>query len=98
MLSLGQRSSFRTVVCDLISDDLSQEIMKTGGMNKTFLYFTADSGRLPSGQISRQGDTHNQVLPRGVARCLARENGGLEGVQLLSSKRNLHRLEARLTY
>lgn len=35
--------------------------MNTGGMNKTFLYFTCDSGRLPSGQISRQGDTHNQV-------------------------------------
>ena len=35
-------------------------IMNTGGMNKTFLYFTCDSGRLPSGQISRQGDTHNQ--------------------------------------
>jgi hypothetical protein len=42
--------------------------MNTGGMNKTFLYFTCDSGRLPSGQISRQGDTHNQD---GVARSMA---------------------------
>eukprot|EP00913_Durusdinium_trenchii_P023038 g21632.t1 len=57
-----------------------EEIMKTGGMNKTFLYFTADSGRLPSGQISRQGDTHNQesllhhdVLPRLIDSVLCPE-------------------------
>lgn len=55
-------------------------LMNSGGMNKTFLYFTADSGRLPSGQISRQGDTHNQesllhhdVLPRLIDSVLCPE-------------------------
>ncbi|CAE7228083.1 PARP10, partial [Symbiodinium necroappetens] len=57
-----------------------EALMHTGGQNKTFLYWTADSGRLPSGQISRQGDTHNQesllhhdVLPRLIDATLCKE-------------------------
>ena len=48
-------------------------ILNTGGMNKTFLYFTCDSGRLPSGQISRQGDTHNQDWAKAKGQSLERE-------------------------
>lgn len=36
-----------------------EEVMATGNANKCFLYHTANSGQLPSGQLSRVGDYHN---------------------------------------
>ncbi|CAE8733261.1 unnamed protein product [Polarella glacialis] len=48
-----------------------EELMATGPPNKCFLYYTANSGHLQSGQLSRVGDYHNMeslinhdVLPR----------------------------------
>lgn len=37
-----------------------EAVMATGSPNMCFLYYTANSGQLPSGQFSRVGDRHNQ--------------------------------------
>lgn len=80
-----------------------EEIMKTGGMNKTFLYFTADSGRLPSGQISRQGDTHNQesllhhdVLPRLIDSVLCPEGPEMHFIRTWKERLSVERNNAEL--
>ncbi|CAJ1458711.1 unnamed protein product [Effrenium voratum] len=36
-----------------------EKLIATGTENKCFLYYTANSGRLPTGQCTRMGDKHN---------------------------------------
>ncbi len=71
-------------------------IMNTGGMNKTFLYFTCDSGRLPSGQISRQGDTHNQ--DRAKAKVLSERKAQTHKWRYLILVLNLNRPQPCVPY
>jgi hypothetical protein len=42
------------------SRDYLEQIIRTGSDNRAFLFYTANSGRLPSGQHTRVGDMHNQ--------------------------------------
>ncbi|CAJ1409614.1 unnamed protein product [Effrenium voratum] len=78
-------------------------LMNTGGQNKTFIYWTADSGRLPSGQISRQGDTHNQesllhhdVLPRLIDAVLCKEGPEIHFHRTWKERLSVPRNEAEL--
>jgi len=67
-----------TVICHGSNDELFQQprsrledIVATGAPNRCFLYYTGNSGRLPTGQFTRVGDRHsmesilaNDCLPR----------------------------------
>lgn len=57
-----------------------EALMTTGSPNKTFLYYTCNSGQLQSGQLSRVGDYHNMeslinhdCLPRLIDATLCKE-------------------------
>jgi len=54
-----------------------ERLISTGTPNKCFLYYTANSGQLPSGQFARVGDKHDMeslinhdCLPRLIDACL----------------------------
>lgn len=57
-----------------------EELLNTGSANRSFLYYTANSGLLPGGQLSRMGDRHNMdsllihdCLPRLLDAVMSRE-------------------------
>eukprot|EP00931_Biecheleriopsis_adriatica_P113139 TRINITY_DN8808_c0_g2_i1.p1 TRINITY_DN8808_c0_g2~~TRINITY_DN8808_c0_g2_i1.p1 ORF type:complete len:743 (-),score=80.44 TRINITY_DN8808_c0_g2_i1:351-2519(-) len=56
-----------------------EKLSATGTVNRTFLYYSADSGMLPNGQKTRNGDQHNMMslleyncLPRLIDAALDR--------------------------
>eukprot|EP00928_Gymnodinium_smaydae_P029578 TRINITY_DN22233_c0_g1_i1.p1 TRINITY_DN22233_c0_g1~~TRINITY_DN22233_c0_g1_i1.p1 ORF type:complete len:796 (-),score=80.30 TRINITY_DN22233_c0_g1_i1:223-2610(-) len=48
-----------------------EALISTGTPNKCFLYYAASSGKLPTGQVAKPGDSHNMATLC-VAECLPR--------------------------
>jgi len=78
-----------------------EELISTGSENRCFLYYTANSGHLPSGQLSRLGDRHNMesllqydLLPRLIDATLCPEGPEVHMVRTWRERLSEERLEA----
>jgi len=78
-----------------------EAFMSQGNLNQCFLYHTADSGRLPSGQLSRLGDRHNMesllsydLLPRLIDATLCPDGPEVHMVRTWRERLTEERLEA----
>jgi len=76
-------------------------LMATGSANKCFLYYTANSGQLTSGQRSRYGDRHNMesllhhdCLPRLIDATLCPEGPEVHMVRTWRERLSEERLDA----
>lgn len=78
-----------------------EKLMSTGGKNQSFLYYTANSGQLASGHLSRFGDRHNmesllqyELLPRLIDATLCPQGPEVHVVRTWRERLSEDRLEA----
>jgi len=78
-----------------------EELLSTGCPSRCFLYYTANSGQLPSGHFSRVGDRHNMesilqhdCLPRLLDAAMSSEGPELHIVRTWRERLTSARLEA----
>jgi len=78
-----------------------EQLVSTGGANRCLFYHTANSGQLPSGQLSRVGDRHNMesllshdLLPRLIDATLCPNGPEVHLVRTWRDRLSEERLEA----
>jgi len=78
-----------------------ERLVSTGSPNMSFLYYTANSGEISPGMLTRTGDYHNQeslllndCLPRLIDAALAPEGPEVHMVRTWRHQRSQERLEA----
>mmetsp|Transcript_104543 Transcript_104543/g.326014 ORF Transcript_104543/g.326014 Transcript_104543/m.326014 type:complete len:524 (+) Transcript_104543:3-1574(+) len=78
-----------------------EALVSQGEENRCFLYYTANSGQLPSGQLSRLGDRHNMesllqhdLLPRLIDSLLSPEGPEVHMVRTWRDRLSEERLES----